>query len=191
MYNKINSIFKKIVNRNINKNEYNLINIQIQNKNFNLDKLVYNLLNSREFAIQSLQKIENIFKSINYDIKTIKESIIISFVKQLQNGTSLQQITKTILKNYKIKPVKRIIKKTNNISKKKETKNEKNISKINMLKKIFNKILKREPQSSEISKYINYSENDLENVLLHTTECSKLIDIELNNFIKQMNNKII
>ena len=57
------------------------------------------------------KNIESIFKSINYDVKSIKESIIISFIKKLQRGDSIHSIKKMILKNYKIKNVPIIKKK--------------------------------------------------------------------------------
>ena len=124
--------------------------------------------------------IESIFKSINYDVKSIKESIIISFIKNYKEEIQYTVLKKWLLKNYKIKNVP-IIKKIISLL------NNKQQSKTKGINKIFNKVLK-ETSKSEIKKYENYSSNKLENELLHTNECSIIIDKELEEFVKQMTN---
>ena len=181
MISQINLVFQKFLKRKINQKEIDLINNQIKKRIFNMDKLVHNILTSKEYTLLCLKNIESIFKSINYDVKSIKESIIISFIKKLQKGDSINSIKKMILKNYKIKNVP-IIKKNISLLNNKQQSKTKNIN------KIFNKVLKRNATKSEIKKYENYSSNQLENELLHTNECSIIIDKELEEFVKQMTN---
>ena len=179
MYHKINLMFNKFLKRNINQNEFNLINNQIKNKTFHFDNLLKNILHSKEFGLLCLQNISNIFKSIDYDIKTIKESIIKNLVKQMQNGTSIDKIKTNILCNFNTIKKKNPIKKSIVEKPILKTNNKVNIN------NIFQKVLKRSPNKKELSKYKDCTNSyELENTLLHTTECSKLIDKELKDFIR-------
>ena len=100
--NKLNQIYNKLLNRNLNNNELAILNRQIQRNQFNLNQLVKNILNSKEFLLLSLQKIKDTFQKINCNVEKIDNSIIINYLNQLKKGVPFTKIEKNIISNYKI-----------------------------------------------------------------------------------------
>ena len=164
---KLNEIYNKLLNRNLNNDEIDVITKKMNANCFDLNQFLKNVLNSNEFILHSLQKIKNTFRKININVEKIDNDIITTYLIQLRNGTPFNTIEKNIISIYK---------------KKVQTKD----SKINdkKIKDIFKKILKRLPTNEEYIKYNNYTENALEKSLIHTIEFSNLIDNHLNSLVR-------
>ena len=173
---KLNEIYKQLLNRNIVQNEFLFYKQQIESKQFSFQKVIQLILQSDEFTKKSLQDLNKIFEALEIDIQTIEQSVIISYLQKLKQGYSLLNLTSDIINEYK----KKIHKKKPQISP--EDLPEKEI--VNMIQTTFQKILERQATNEELLQYKNYNENTLENTLLHTIECSNLIDRKLHKMIE-------
>ena len=174
--NKLNQIYNKLLNRNLNNNELAILNRQIQRNQFNLNQFVKNILNSKEFLLYCLQKIKDTFQKINCDVEKVDNTVIINYLNQLKKGVPFTTIENNIISNYKIHL---------QLKENKDLKINQNSFEYKMIKNVFQKVLKRTPTNEEYIKYNNYTENALENSLLHTIECSNLIDVHLNKLVEE------
>lgn len=174
----INQLYLRFLNRTVNQNELVYYKQLFQTKQFSFQNTIQLILNSEEFTRKSLQDLTNIFKALEIDIETIEETKIIFYIQKLKQGFSLFNLTSDIINEYK--------KQNKNQNKSKNIINDDDLPNntiTNMIQNVFQKILERQPTKEELIQYKQYNENSLENILLHTIECSNLIDHKLQKMV--------
>lgn len=181
IFEKLNLLYKQLLNRNLIQEELIFYNQRIQLKQFSFQNVIQLILNSDEFTRKSLQNLTEIFNALEINIEELEKTIIIDYLQKLKKGYSILNLTNDIINKYN---------KQNKTQKKKVIEIKKsdlpNEETTNMITKIFQKILERLPTNEELIKYKIYNENSLENTLLHTIECSNLIDRTLHKMIENI-----
>ena len=180
MIQKINLIYNNLLNRNLNQSEKIFYSNKIKNKQFNIKNLRYDILNSSEFVKKSLDELKKIYKNLNINIESIEQETILTYLKLMKTGVDLKTINEIILK----------FNKTNNNDISYESESESELEselKVNdFIINTYNKILDREPTYIEILKFNKYELHELENILIHSKECSDNIDEKVNQMFNSL-----
>ena len=178
-FEKINQLYTQLLNRNLIQKELLFYNQQIKLKQFSFQNVIQIILQSNEFTKKSLENLKKIFNALEINIETIPQTKIIFYLEKLKKGYSLLNLTSDIINEYKKTKTKT---KNNEI----DVNDLPNNEKTNVIKNTFQKILERLPTNKELIKYKHFSENALENTLLHTIECSNLIDKHLQKMVENV-----
>lgn len=183
IFEKLNQLYIQLLNRNLIQKELIFYKKQIQFKQFSFQNTIQLILNSEEFTRNSLQNLKEIFNALQINIEDLENIIVIEYLQKLRKGYPLLNLTNDIINDYK--------KKTKTQEQKSVDVNENDLPNKEisvMITKTFQKILERTPTNKELIKYKIYDENSLENILLHTIECSNLIDRNIHKMIENAGN---